>query len=300
MKVKLVVLGIGVLLLLCLAASLTVISIPIHGSAPAGSQYQPGAGSGVPGAPPPRRGNCGNVNKVFPNNPFEGWPVEFYEGDWRTLSAWFCDPRYLIDMGADHWGVDLASLIEVSTSPEGLFSAVYTSMYKSYAIATVKEGQYGLVVSANEGGWNFGMGSHVKIMALECEETCGHLPDKSALEPGEHVWELKENASQCGIEDSSPLGATPKHEDLLLWCTETGWVATYMHFESVVVTVEQLIERGEKLGTVDSTGNSTGHHLHYQINGPGVGAVDPAPTLCPDYSPELRLTNRAHRGACGE
>jgi murein DD-endopeptidase MepM/ murein hydrolase activator NlpD len=307
-KVKPVKIIVFILVACCLlgalAASLVNVPLSLRGSVPAGSQYNPYSGSGVPGAPPPARGNCGNINKIYPNNPFFGWPVEFHQGDWRTMSAWFCDPRYLIDMGADHWGVDLASLVEVTYSPEGLFEVGYTTMYGSYVVATVQEGEYGVVYSANEGGYNFGMGSHVKIMALTCAETCGSKPPKSELEPGEHVWELAENSHHCEVGgNSTPQpGATPKppeYEDLLLWCEETGWVATYMHLEKVLVTVEQLIERGDKLGTVDSTGNSTGHHLHYQINGPGAGAIDPAPSMCSDYNPELRVTVRHQRGKCG-
>ena len=91
--VKIIVFGmVAFCVLAALAASLTTVPLPIRGSAPAGSQYNPYSGSGVPGAPPPSRGNCGNVNKIFPNNPFWGWPVEFHAGDWRTMSAWFCDP----------------------------------------------------------------------------------------------------------------------------------------------------------------------------------------------------------------
>ena len=226
--------------------------------------------------------------------------MKFYPGDWRTMSAWFCDPRYLIDMGADHWGVDLASLVETATTPEGLFTLLYTSAHGAEVIATVKEGKYGWVKSARQGGYNFGMGSHVKIMALDCEESCGVLPDPKDLDPGQHVWLLKEDAARCSSDSlGDDLDENSDPDDLLLACTELGWVATYMHLEEVYVDEGDLVEWGDVLGTVDSTGNSTGHHLHYQINAPGIGAIDPAPSMCPDYSPELRMTNRAHRGMCG-
>jgi murein DD-endopeptidase MepM/ murein hydrolase activator NlpD len=39
------------------------------------------------------------------------------------------------------------------------------------------------------------------------------------------------------------------------------------------------VYRGQALGKTDNTGNSTGPHLHYQINSPAAGAVDPAPTM---------------------
>jgi murein DD-endopeptidase MepM/ murein hydrolase activator NlpD len=51
-----------------------------------------------------------------------------------------------------------------------------------------------------------------------------------------------------------------------------------MHLESVGVSVGQIVRYGQPLGKTDNSGNSTGPHLHYQINNAS-GAVDPAPTL---------------------
>lgn len=59
---------------------------------------------------------------------------------------------------------------------------------------------------------------------------------------------------------------------------DSGWRATYMHLAEVHVAVGQVVQRGDALGETDNTGNSTGPHLHYQINSPS-GAVDPAPTM---------------------
>jgi murein DD-endopeptidase MepM/ murein hydrolase activator NlpD len=58
----------------------------------------------------------------------------------------------------------------------------------------------------------------------------------------------------------------------------SGWKATYMHLQETRVRVGQIVFRGQELGTTDNSGNSTGPHLHYQINSPS-GAVDPAPTM---------------------
>lgn len=64
----------------------------------------------------------------------------------------------------------------------------------------------------------------------------------------------------------------------------TGWLATYMHFEEVLVEPGQIVNPGDPLGLIDNTGASTGHHLHYQINKPGPDgkrgiAIDPAPAM---------------------
>ena len=293
-------------LLCCLAillADVPVLDIGVTGGRPSGGYSEP-SGNGVPGVPPPGTGNCANVNTDYPENPFRGWPVSFYAGDWRTIAAWWCDPFYLIDFGVNHWGVDIAAMVNVAVSPSGATTTTYDSIAGAEVVCTLQEEMYGYVISArDDGAWNFGMGNHVKVRALDCVEICGEIPDDPA--PGEVYFLLEEDSPQCSGGSGTPtpgLTATPPNDpdDLILACTETDWIATYMHLATVVVAPLQLVERGDVLGTVDSTGNSTGHHLHYQINGIGIGAIDPAPAMCAGYSPELRVAPRWLRVPCGD
>lgn len=48
-----------------------------------------------------------------------------------------------------------------------------------------------------------------------------------------------------------------------------GWTTYYAHLNSFSVSVGQTVSRGSKLGTVGSSGGSTGPHLHYEqrLNG---------------------------------
>lgn len=55
-------------------------------------------------------------------------------------------------------------------------------------------------------------------------------------------------------------------------------VTTYNHLERVDVAQAQVLAPGERLGTVGSTGYSTGCHLHFEVFA-GTGYVDPAPWL---------------------
>lgn len=61
-----------------------------------------------------------------------------------------------------------------------------------------------------------------------------------------------------------------------------GWVTKYMHLDggSVAVRVGQTVTKGQHLGIMGNTGNSTGAHLHFQTEHNGV-PVDPlsAPAL---------------------
>lgn len=98
--------------------------------------------------------------------------------------------------------------------------------------------------------WNFGMGNYVQVEA-----------------------QIRvENYEQCVTEH----GGDTEAEECWL---DNGWHATYMHLKDIEVEVGQIVHAGETLGHVDNTGNSTGSHLHYQLNSPSAGAVDPAPTM---------------------
>lgn len=53
-----------------------------------------------------------------------------------------------------------------------------------------------------------------------------------------------------------------------------GWTTLYAHSENIIVTPGQYVKQGQKLGTVGSTGYSTGPHLHFEIRKDG-SIVDP-------------------------
>lgn len=49
-----------------------------------------------------------------------------------------------------------------------------------------------------------------------------------------------------------------------------GLVTKYMHHVSICVSAGQHVEKGQQIGWVGSTGNSTGPHLHFQVEENGV------------------------------
>lgn len=55
-----------------------------------------------------------------------------------------------------------------------------------------------------------------------------------------------------------------------------GLETLYGHLSSVLVSVGQMVSQLEKIGLVGSTGNSTGPHLHFEIN-QGGNLIDPGP-----------------------
>ncbi|WP_124098591.1 M23 family metallopeptidase [Ruminococcus sp. Marseille-P6503] len=54
-----------------------------------------------------------------------------------------------------------------------------------------------------------------------------------------------------------------------------GWWTLYGHSEGITVSVGQQVKQGDVLGTVGSTGYSTGPHLHFEIRKNGV-ALNPS------------------------
>lgn len=65
-----------------------------------------------------------------------------------------------------------------------------------------------------------------------------------------------------------------------------GIVTKYMHHEEIYVKKGQHVEKGQQIGLSGSTGNSTGNHLHFQLEIDGK-AVDPTPYLQKDNKKAL-------------
>lgn len=72
-------------------------------------------------------------------------------------------------------------------------------------------------------------------------------------------------ATNCG-------GGFGNHPEITL---PDGRIAIYGHMETVAVKVGQKVIPGQTLGTVGSTGFSTGDHTHVELDRPGGGSVDP-------------------------
>lgn len=55
----------------------------------------------------------------------------------------------------------------------------------------------------------------------------------------------------------------------------TGWQSAYAHLNSISVSCGMNVGQGEVVATVGNTGNSTGPHLHFELNSGSYGKVNP-------------------------
>ncbi len=60
-----------------------------------------------------------------------------------------------------------------------------------------------------------------------------------------------------------------------------GWTHLYGHLRSITAKVGQVLEQGEQLGHLGSTGYSTGPHVHYEVRDGRGGHVNPVGLLFP-------------------
>jgi len=255
---------IPLLIFLCVCGML-VASLQMGGTLFGGFQTVGGFGNqGVP----PGGGTLDNISQVYPDNPFHGWPVQYQECNWGVISAYYGTPNYF--PGFSHYGIDLSNYWS------GSDPALNTAIHGVPVIAT-GNARVAQAVYSSPAQWNYGMGNFVQLTGFEqtCEADVNlDLNQDSLID--DHCAAVCEEEVELDLNDDGTIGG---------WCGEEleGWKATYMHLLDVMVGVGQVVQAGDVIGHVNNTGNSTGDHLHYQINGPD-GAVDPAPTFgCSGY-----------------
>lgn len=88
-------------------------------------------------------------------------------------------------------------------------------------------------------------------------------------------------AARGTVVQAGPAGT---YGNLVVLRHENGFETRYAHLSSVDVGVGDVVEPGQPLGRVGSTGYSTGPHLHFEVRHDG-RPIDPAPLLPLNSSP---------------
>jgi len=58
-------------------------------------------------------------------------------------------------------------------------------------------------------------------------------------------------------------------------------VHLYGHLSKITTRVGTMLQQGQKLGLLGSTGHSTGPHVHYEVRTQGGGHINPVTLLFP-------------------
>ncbi len=115
------------------------------------------------------------------------------------------------------------------------------------------------------------------------------------------VWNGKRNCSHLGIDFTGPIGtpiyaiASGKVEIANHGSTGYGnyiklshdvdndgkidYYSLYAHLSSILVSKGDIVQGGELIGKMGSTGNSSGSHLHFEIRNKNDIAINPEPIL---------------------
>jgi len=253
-------------------------------------------------------GACsGQVNSYRDDIPVHGWPVNFRNADWTTISAWFCDPTYRDKFGTwhPHWGIDVAS--RWIKDPYNEVAAAKLNINGAEVVSTA---DFALIRKAvADGLGNHCKGNFIKMEPLialtpdELEDNCpteptpevtpGSTPIPAGTPTNTPECKKKKPKSNPDYEDKGgKYYQDADHPDPAVWYKESGWTVWYFHLTDTVVQPDALVHRGDVLGHVGNTGCSTGPHLHYEIAVPFIdgvqgGVIDPAVTM-PNYAPEMR------------
>lgn len=66
-----------------------------------------------------------------------------------------------------------------------------------------------------------------------------------------------------------------------------GYISKYMHCSTLLVGAGTQVKKGQLIATVGSTGNSTGNHLHLQLESPDGEYINPI-YICAEYGEEVK------------
>jgi murein DD-endopeptidase MepM/ murein hydrolase activator NlpD len=133
------------------------------------------------------------------------------------------------------------------------------------------------------------------ILPVAGRPSSGYGPRIDPLHGAEGNHPGVDLAATSGTEVAAAAGGTVIHAgpagsygNLVTVRHDNGFETRYAHLSAVDVRVGDLVEAGQGVGKVGTTGHSTGPHLHFEVRHDG-RPVDPSPLL-PLHSFPVRTT----------
>lgn len=138
--------------------------------------------------------------------------------------------------------------------------------YKAYKLSTGGQQVYGPVMKedwSNKISSNFG--DRIHPITGERKQ---HKGVDIAVPVGTKLYSaVKGTVTVARYSDSAGYMVTIQNDN--------GWTVTFMHMNNFVVSSGQKVQQGDFVGESGNTGNSTGPHLHLQVNDPGGNPINP-------------------------
>lgn len=138
--------------------------------------------------------------------------------------------------------------------------------YKAYKLSTGGQQVYGPVMRedwSNKISSNFG--DRIHPITGERKQ---HKGVDIAVPVGTKLYSaVKGTVTVARYSDSAGYMVTIQNDN--------GWTVTFMHMNNFVVSSGQKVQQGDFVGESGNTGNSTGPHLHLQVNDPSGNPINP-------------------------
>jgi murein DD-endopeptidase MepM/ murein hydrolase activator NlpD len=145
----------------------------------------------------------------------------------------------------------------------------------------------------------YGMRTHPITKRRRLHSGCDLAVPKGSLVRAAAAGKVKRAGRNGGYGNTIDIEHKGELKDLKgVVRSSRGYTTRYAHLWKILVKAGQSVEKGQVIGKVDSTGSSTGHHLHFEIALPYKnrqntgGRVDPkqfvnlqdGKAACPDNS----------------
>jgi transcriptional regulator with XRE-family HTH domain len=127
-------------------------------------------------------------------------------------------------------------------------------------------------------GWilitqGYGEGTHAPAATMGALDLAVDGDGDGAADPAATAG-LLVVATHAGVARVFPM-SWPGGNFVLVEDAQSGWSTAYAHLDGIAVADGQFVEAGVPLGTVGSTGEASGPHLHYEVRYGGVN-LDPS------------------------
>lgn len=132
---------------------------------------------------------------------------------------------------------------------------------------------------------NYKQGMHYGIDVVKYK---GKLCNVLAHSDGVVVW------IQTGQKNNRKATGNASYGNCVKIKHNNGMFTLYAHLKSVNVSLNEKVKKGQVIGYMGNTGNSSGAHLHFEVRNKNNVRIDPTPYLEGDFSNNKKITYQVY------